>query len=328
VRRIRRPVKDIEMKNVLRFSTLLTFLLSMSASLVAGAQEDLAHPRYYIVIREETADGEGIQLDSAAIYGTVDSKSIIRILFDREKLTEALGIFPLEETEAVIRIEAYVQPQNAEKYPVSVEKYSTVVKRTEIAQEASLPESQETKVTMFTRTEYEIHHHDRKLGLSPSQPDDLIRVTVDTHIDLASLNLQRGDRVYLTVSELENQYHLTKILEVKSFGLEVYLKSPIILTYRESAGGETSLAPSPGTTIVFKKVGRVQSWFEDWLHLGVNVAFLDFDSAQSLEVGMALALTIYKDFFEIGYGRNLTMREDPWYWYIGLNVVHLPGQGG
>lgn len=181
---------------------------------------------------------------------------------------------------------------------------------------------------MFTRTEYEIHHHDRKLGLSPSQPDDLIRVTVDTHIDLASLNLQRGDRVYLTVSELENQYHLTKILEVKSFGLEVYLKSPIILTYRESADGETSLAPSPGTTIVFKKVGRVQSWFEDWLHLGVNVAFLDFDSAQSLEVGMALALTIYKDFFEIGYGRNLTVREDPWYWYIGLNVVHLPGEGG
>lgn len=84
----------------------------------------------------------------------------------------------------------------------------------------------------------------------------------------------------------------------------------------------------PGTTIVFKKIRRVQSWFEDWLHLGVNVAFLDFDSAQSLEVGMALVLTIYKDFFEIGYGRNLTVREDPWYWYIGLNVVHLPGEGG
>ena len=68
-----------------------------------------------------------------------------------------------------------------------------------------------------------------------------------------------------------------KILEVKNLALEAYLKSPIVLTYRESGSGETSVPVSLGTRIVFEKVGRVGSWFEDWLHPGANMAFLDFD---------------------------------------------------
>ncbi len=57
----------------------------------------------------------------------------------------------------------------------------------------------------------------------------------------------------------------------------------------------------------------------------MNIAFLNFDEGEeAIEIGVAAALTIYKDFFEIGYGRNLTAREDPWYFYIGLNFVHFP----
>lgn len=53
----------------------------------------------------------------------------------------------------------------------------------------------------------------------------------------------------------------------------------------------------------------------------MTIALLDFDEEQSLELGVGVALTIYKDFFEVGYGRNLTIREDPWYGYFGLKVV-------
>lgn len=96
------------------------------------------------------------------------------------------------------------------------------------------------------------------------------------------------------------------------------------MTYREAAGEEATLAPSPATTLVFKMVKRKAVWLEEWIHPGLNIDFLDFDEEQSLELGVGVAMTIYKDFFEVGYGRNPTIREDPWYWYFGLNVVKFP----
>lgn len=311
-------------KNTLAVASLLSCFLFISVPLLADTQEDLAHPRYYTIIQEETAKGERIQLDNTEIYGTVDSKSIIRIIFDKEKLFETVKALAQEEKKVSIRIEAYIKPQNAEKYPITVEEYSTVVKKTEIAQEASLPESEQTKTTRFTRSEYEIYHHDKTPESAPSQTELASGTIVDTYLELASLNLKKGDTVYLTVSDIEHHYHLSKVLEVKSFGLEVYFTSPIILTFRESPAGETVLAPSPGTTIVFKIVKRRGTWLEDWLHFGLNIAFLDFDEKQSLEFGLGAAMTIYKDFFEIGYGRNLTIRENPWYWYVGINFVKFP----
>ena len=318
----RRPARNISAASALLSCFLL---MSISVPLLADTRKDLAHPRYYTIIQEETVTGERIPLDNTEIYATVDRKSILRIMFDSEKLLEAVRGLKQEQKQVCIRIEAYVKPQNAEKYPVTIEKYSIVVRKTETAQEASLPESEETKVTRFTTVAYEVYHHDKKLRLTDPQTGLMTGTIVDTHLDLTSLNLKEGDIAYVTISDIENKQHLSKILEVKSFGLHVYLKSPIILTFRQSGAGETSLAPSPGATIVFKLVRRVETWFEDWLHPGVNIAFLNFDEGEeTIEIGMAAALTIYKDFFEIGYGCNLTVAEYPWYFYIGLNFVHLP----
>lgn len=312
-------------KNILAASALLSCLLSMSAVLLADTPEDLTHPRYYTIIQEETVTGERIPLDNNETYATVDSRSIIRIIFDNERLLEAVRGLEQGKKQVSIRIEAYVKPQHAEKHPITVEKYSTVVRKTETVQEASLPDSRETKVTKFTTLAYEVYYDDKKLQLPDPQRGFITGTVINTHLEFTSLNLKEGDIVYVTISDIENERYLSKILEVKNFGLQVYLKSPIMLTFRQSGTGQTSLAPSPGTTIVFKLARRVETWFEDWLHAGVNVAFLNFDEGgESIEIGVAAALTIYKDFFEIGYGRNLTMRENPWYFYIGLNFVPLP----
>jgi len=319
--RTRRPIESI-----LVVPALLSCFLFMSIPLLADTRVDLAHPRYYTIIQEKIVRGPRIQLDNAEICATVDPKSIIRIIFDKEKLFETVRALAKEEKGVSIRIEAYVKPQNAEKYPITVEEYSTVVKKTEIAQEASLPESRQTKVTRFTRIESDIYYHDKKLELTDPHTGLITGTIVDTYLDLASLNLKQGERVSLTISDIENDYHLSKVLEIKGFGLKVYFTSPIILTFRQKAAEETSLAPSPGTTIVFKMVRREKTWFEEWLHPGLNIAFLNFDKEETIELGVGVALTIYKDFFEIGYGRNLMIRENPWYWYIGLNFVHLPGK--
>ena len=319
--RIARPIR-----NIILTATLLSCFLFMSASLRADLRENPVHPRYYTFIQEQTVKGERIPLANTEIYAAVDPKSIITIMFDKEKLFKAVRALAQEDKSVCIRIEAYIKPQNAEKHPITVEKYSTVVKKTERTREPPLPEFEQTKVTTFSTTAYEIYHHDRKLELTDPGMGIIIGSIADTHLEFISLNLKQGDRVYLTISDIENDYHLSKVLEVKNFGLETYLKSPITLTFRQSAAGETSVAPSPGTTIVFKMVKRKKTWFEDWLHFGINIAFLDFDEEESIELGIGMGLTIYKDFFEIGYGRNLTVHENPWYWYAGLNFVHLPGK--
>ena len=311
-------------KKVLVVFTLLFCLVFVSAPLLADISEPFAHPGYYTTIKEETLKGDSIVLDNTELSSLVDFRSIIRIVFDEEKLSEVVKALNRQGKKVSIRIEAFIKPDNAEKYPITVPGYSTVVRTTEVAQEAALPESEKTKITSFTKVEYEIYYHDQEPTLTPAETEAAIATLPDTHLEIASLSLNKGDRVYVTVSDIENHYRLSKVLEVKSFGLEVYFTSPILLALRQSVDQKVSLAPSPGTTIVFKMTGRSASLLEDWLHFGLSIAFLNFDERQPLEVGLAVALTVYKDFVEIGYGRNLMVGENPWYWYIGLNVVKLP----
>jgi len=315
------------MKKVLVVSTLLFFLLFVSAPLLADIAEPIAHPSYYSIIREETVKGDSIVLDNNELSGQIDSRSIIRIMFNEEKISELIKALNRQGKKASIRVEAFVKPENAEKYPITVEGYSTVVRRTEVAQEAALPESEKTKITSFTKIQYDIYYRDQEPTLAQAETEAAIATLPDTYLDFAYLSLKKGDRVYVTISDIENHYSLSKVLEVKSFGLEVYFTSPILLALRQSADQKISFAPSPGTTIVFKMVGRKASLLEDWLHFGLSIAFLDFDDRQPLELGLAVALTLYKDFVEIGYGRKLMVGENPWYWYIGLNVVRLPTSG-
>lgn len=123
--RITRPIKSIILT-----AALLSCFLFMSASLRANLRENPVHPRYYTLTQEQTVNGERIPLANTEIYTAVDPKSIITIMFDKEKLFKAVRALAQEDKSVCIRIEAYIKPQNAEKHPITVEKYSTVVKKT------------------------------------------------------------------------------------------------------------------------------------------------------------------------------------------------------
>lgn len=330
--RIRSPIKGI-----IAVSTLLFCSLFMSPPISANSPVEFVHPRDYTSIFEETLHGERIQLDNSDIYAIVDTKSIIRITFDKEKLFEIARTLAKEKQQEEnqeenqgkklisIQIEAYVKPKEAQKYPITVEKYLTVIKKIETSGEVSSPKSKETEPKKKVSTiSYEVIYHEKSLESFDPEKGQITGAIVDTYLDLASLSLDEGDRVYLTISDVETQYHISKTFEVKDFGLKVHLRTPVMLIYRLSSNSDAVLSPSGGATVVFKIVDRKIRWLEDSVRFGVNIAFLDFDDAQSIEIGLGLAVTIYNDFFEIGYGLNLNVKEDPQYWYIGLNVLQLP----
>lgn len=84
---------------------------------------------------------------------------------------------------------------------------------------------------------------------------------------------------------------------MKKFGLQLYPTTPIVITYRLAGEESAMLAPSAGSTIVFRLVRRRKTIFEDWIHPGINVAFLDFDKEQAIELGIGFGLTIYTRIF-------------------------------
>ena len=308
-------------KDLLGISISFFLLFIMSVSLFANVAVDFVHPKYYTNIVEETSDGKRIQLSNNTIYAMVDAKSILRIIFDNEKLFEITKT--LEKDDRItIRIEAYVQPKGAEKYPVPVEKYTTVNKSE--TSEETYPESEGAMPRKVSKVTYEVYYHEKTLQIFDPATGEIMGAVVDTYLDLASLNLKEGDRIFITITEVETQYYLTKVFEIKDFGVKVYTTTPIVFTYRPLKDREVIFTPSAGTTLVLKYSGRKIKWFEDWFHFGINISFLDFDETQAIEVGLGPALTLYKDYLEIGYGFNLSVEDNPGYWYIGFNVIHLP----
>jgi hypothetical protein len=61
--------------------------------------------------------------------------------------------------------------------------------------------------------------------------------------------------------------------------------------------------------------------------IGINVSALDFNQDSTLEVGLGVVLSTFKDYLQVGVGRNMTF--DKWYWFFGVNLpwgdISLPG---
>jgi len=77
-------------RNLLAASVLFSCFLSLSVPLLADAREELCHPGSYVTLEEETIGGETIPLDNSVGHARVDRRSLIKVIFDKEKLLDAL----------------------------------------------------------------------------------------------------------------------------------------------------------------------------------------------------------------------------------------------
>jgi ElaB/YqjD/DUF883 family membrane-anchored ribosome-binding protein len=77
---------------------------------------------------------------------------------------------------------------------------------------------------------------------------------------------------------------------------------------------------APAYSIFFKKASRKNV---DWNEIvcpgiGINVAALDFDNDESLELGLGAVLSVLRDYVQVGYGFNITQNKS--YWFLGVRL--------
>lgn len=92
---------------------------------------------------------------------------------------------------------------------------------------------------------------------------------------------------------------------------------------RSSKVPKQSFEAAPGVAFHLKYGFKNQSWWNEWLApgAGVSLAMLNFDNNKNFELGIAGSLTLIRDLFWVGYGRNLQAQAD--YFFVGINPIAL-----
>jgi hypothetical protein len=84
---------------------------------------------------------------------------------------------------------------------------------------------------------------------------------------------------------------------------------------------------APAYSVLLKKGKRDSTFWNELLQpgIGLNIAALDFNSDQSLELGVGLVVSAFQDYIQLGYGYNLNASSA--YWFLGFRFP-LPGNAG
>lgn len=80
---------------------------------------------------------------------------------------------------------------------------------------------------------------------------------------------------------------------------------------------------APAYSVLFKSGFRESSFYNNFLDfgLGLNVATLDFNKDDNPEVGIGLVFASFKDYLQVGYGRNFGVDQN--YWFFGIRLPFL-----
>ncbi len=170
--------------------------------------------------------------------------------------------------------------------------------------------------------------------------DEVTKLPLDNVKDQATLDLKRtivrknGDRLsfkaVLTKSSPEQDKQEEKTIDYTTIGLYQIglhnsIQAALILT--DNVSGEFASNKqfqfNPSYSVLFKWGSRKSSFYNDFVELGVgiNMATLDFDNDDDPEVGMGLVVSAFKDYLQVGYGRNFGADQD--YWFFGIRLPFL-----
>lgn len=172
-----------------------------------------------------------------------------------------------------------------------------------------------------------------------SKPRELgVGVSLDTHFDLQTIKeWQRrpGDQVSVTLKIMPKGEDPAKTPALafarQKFRLEAYgpyLESRagvLFVDSREASIAKRSFETVPGATFHLKYGFKNRPFLNEWIApgLGFSLSMLDFDNNKSLEIGIAGSVTLIRDLFWVGYGRNLQAQAD--YFFVGINPIALGG---
>ncbi len=172
--------------------------------------------------------------------------------------------------------------------------------------------------------------------------DDVARIpreiregqSLDTYFDLQTIrDAERhpGDRFQLNVKVfVMGDEERMLVQERQDFLVQVhgpYVETRGALLFvdpRSEIERDISFQPTVGLGIHMKWGIPGAGWWNDWLRPGIGVSFaiLDFQDRSDFELGVAGSITMFKDLFWTGYGRNLQAKAD--YFYLAVNPLAIP----
>jgi len=146
-----------------------------------------------------------------------------------------------------------------------------------------------------------------------------------THIHLKKWAAQPGDQLHLQIyDELNHFFTLERYIKIKRHGLGGNLSFPI-LSVQRSGNHPGSLGA--GISYTGRYIQPEKSLLNE-LGWGVNFSFLDFDPHQKIEIGLAIVFSFPDDIFQIGVGKNLTIKRDATYYLLGINLPGIKEKAG
>lgn len=170
--------------------------------------------------------------------------------------------------------------------------------------------------------------------------DEVTKLPLDNIPDNTTLDLKRtlvrkdGDRlsfkVVLTKASPEHGKQEEKTLDYTSVGLyQIGLHNSIqaVLILADNLSGDFSSKKqfqfNPSYSVLFKVGSRKNSFYNDFTEMGfgVNMATLDFNNDDNPEIGMGLVFSTFKDYLQVGYGRNFGVDQN--YWFFGIRLPFL-----
>lgn len=170
-----------------------------------------------------------------------------------------------------------------------------------------------------------------------SRPRELgIGNSLDSRFDLQTIkDWQRnpGDEVSVSIRVSQKGTDDAKAASLafgrQRFRLEAlgaYLQSRAALLFVDSRTGKVpkqSFETVPGAAFHLRYGWKNQNWWNEWLApgVGMSLAMLNFDSNKNFELGIAGSVTLIRDMFWVGYGRNLQAQAD--YFFVGINPIAL-----
>lgn len=145
---------------------------------------------------------------------------------------------------------------------------------------------------------------------------------------------KNGDRLYfkavLTKAASDNGKQEERTIDYTSIclyqiGLHNSIQATMILVdnLSDKFKSEKQFQFAPSYSVLFKKGSRKCSFYNDFLDfgLGVNVATLDFNKDDNPEVGLGLVVSSFKDYLQVGCGRNFGVDQN--YWFFGIRLPLL-----
>jgi len=162
---------------------------------------------------------------------------------------------------------------------------------------------------------------------------DISRLPESTELDLRRTGQREpGDFVVIRFAsaDKDGDVRLKEERRLKMYKILTHVDVAVSLIFadpRKQTDLKARFQAAPSYSVLLKWGNRDSNFWNEFFDpgIGLNLAALDFNGDQSLELGLGLTVSMFKDYLQLGYGYNLNANSA--YWFIGLKFP-LPGQPG